>query len=29
LASLGDEVFRQLVEDDDFYRQFDGSIPAP
>jgi hypothetical protein len=29
LASLGDEVFRQLSEDDDFYRQFDGSIPAP
>jgi hypothetical protein len=29
LASLDDEVFRQLVRDDDFYRQFDDSGPEP
>jgi hypothetical protein len=28
LATLGDDVFRQLSEDDDFFRQFDESAPS-
>ena len=28
LAALGEDVFRQLTEDDDFFRQFDDSSPV-
>jgi hypothetical protein len=29
LAELGEDVYRQLSEDDDFFRRFDGSAPTP